>query len=146
VGHHHRAIQSYSQNVHSIYEGQKGKGFLELVFFLKLLFTIFAQKELLYWPHKRHESHEGGGPKGPGGPPTPPKKKKKKKKTFFLSSFLLPIHAQKNIETIWRARVSWSSSAKWSAHTLELQWRMHTNRIHTTTRSAWAMWKEVCMS
>ncbi len=68
VGHHHRAIQSYSQNVNSIYEGQKTKG---LSWACLLLFTIFYTKGIIIiiiiiiiiLTPQRHEIHEG--PKRP---------------------------------------------------------------------------------
>jgi hypothetical protein len=118
-------------------KGQKAKAFLSL--FLYYCSPIFAQKELLlYWPHKRHERvMRRGGLKGPP-------KKIKKSFFFFLTSFLFPIHAQTNIATNNMARVSWVRMAN-EAHTLELQWRMHTKPdAYNDTRCAGHV-EEVCI-
>jgi len=127
VGHHHRAIQSYSQNVNSIYEGQKTKG---LSWACLLLFTIFFTKGIIIiiiiiiiLTPQRHEIHEG-----PKRPKNNNNNNKIKKASLLLELIFVPNSCTKEY---WNnmARVSWVQVVN-EAHTLELQWRMHTNQIH----------------
>lgn len=146
MGHHPRAIQKLLPKCEFpyIWEGQKAKGFLSWACFFNYCSQFFfCTKGIIIFidPTKDMRVMRGGAQKA--------NREKKKKKTFFfffLSSFLFPIHAQTNIETIWRESHG-VQVLKWSAHT-----RSSCNGVCTQTASIQrhgargAMCKELCMS